>query len=389
MVSTHCHVIVIGAGIGGLTAALSLQRHGFKVSVYEQASELREFGAGLMVTPNAMHALKFLGVAEVIAATSNVSNEQLMRHFQSGKIIHRRPAGDYYNSKYGAGHFQVHRADLHNALNAAVLANDPDCVHLAHAFSGLVQSESGVTAHFVNGTAVEGDALIGCDGCRSAVRDTVHGSAPASYTGQVAFRALIPCENELEHLSAQGACMYIGPNRIFLHYPLRKNTLMNVVAISRQPRWEQEGWAITAKVGELLELYQDFHPSVLEMIGAIQPETLFKWGLRDRDPLEQWTLGRVSTLGDAAHPTSPFLGQGAVMAIEDGMVLGRCFAQATSPEDALLRYERARKHRANTVQIQSRERADALQSSNLQHLGPGRSADDLGLFGYDPTSVPI
>jgi len=155
------------------------------------------------------------------------------------------------------------------------------------------------------------------------------------------------------------------------------------------PRWEQEGWAITAKVGELLELYQDFHPSVLEMIGAIQPETLFKWGLRDRDPLEQWTRGRVSTLGDAAHPTSPFLGQGAVMAIEDGMVLGRCFAQATSPEDALLRYERARKHRANTVQIQSRERADALQSSNLQHLGPGRSADDLGLFGYDPTSVPI
>jgi salicylate hydroxylase len=180
MVLTHCHVIVIGAGIGGLTAALSLQRHGFKVSVYEQASELREFGAGLMVTPNAMHALKFLGVAEVIAVTSNVSNEQLMRHFQSGKIIHRRPAGDYYNSKYGVGHFQVHRADLHNALNAAVLANDPDCVHLAHAFSGLVQSESGVTAHFVNGTAVEGDALIGCDGCRSAVRDTVHGSAPAS-----------------------------------------------------------------------------------------------------------------------------------------------------------------------------------------------------------------
>ena len=122
--------------------------------IYEQASELREFGAGLMGTPNAMHALEFLGVGEVIAATSNVSNEQLIRHFQSGKIIHRRPAGDYYKSKYGAGHFQVHRADLHNALKAAVLANDPDCVHLAHAFNGLVQSESGVTAHFVNGTVV-------------------------------------------------------------------------------------------------------------------------------------------------------------------------------------------------------------------------------------------
>ena len=141
------HIIVIGAGIGGLTAALSLQRHGFKVSVYEQASELREFGAGLMVTPNAMHALEFLGVGKVIAATSNVSNEQLIKHFQSGKIIHRRPAGDYYKSKYGAGHFQVHRADLHNALKAAVLANDPDCVHLAHAFSGLVRLPVWVLCH--------------------------------------------------------------------------------------------------------------------------------------------------------------------------------------------------------------------------------------------------
>jgi 2-polyprenyl-6-methoxyphenol hydroxylase-like FAD-dependent oxidoreductase len=139
MALTHCHVIVIGAGIGGLTAALSLQRYGFKVSVYEQASELREFGAGLPVTPNAVHALEFLGVGEEIAATSNVSNELLIRHFQSGKIIHRRPDGHYYKSKYGAGHFQVHRADLHNALKAAVLASDPDCVHLAHVFSSLVQ----------------------------------------------------------------------------------------------------------------------------------------------------------------------------------------------------------------------------------------------------------
>jgi 2-polyprenyl-6-methoxyphenol hydroxylase-like FAD-dependent oxidoreductase len=145
---THCHVIVIGAGIGGLTAALSLQRYGFKVSVYEQASELREFGAGILVTPNAMHALEFLGVGEVIAATSNVSNEPLMRHFQSGKIIHRRPDGHYYMSKYGAGHFQVHRADLHNALKAAVLANDSDCVHLAHTFNRLLLEMKGI-AHSV------------------------------------------------------------------------------------------------------------------------------------------------------------------------------------------------------------------------------------------------
>jgi salicylate hydroxylase len=180
MVLTHRHVIVIGAGIGGLTAALALQRYGFKVSVYEQASELKEFGAGLLVTPNAMHALQFLGVGEEIAAVSNASNELLIKHFQSGKIIHRRPGGEYYKSKYGAGHFQVHRADLHNALKAAVVANDPDCVHLGHTFSSLLQSESGVTAHFANGMVAEGDALIGCDGShqRFVTRCTVRRPRP-------------------------------------------------------------------------------------------------------------------------------------------------------------------------------------------------------------------
>lgn len=386
---THGYFIVIGAGIGGLTAALSLQRHGFRVSVYEQASELGEFGAGLLVTPNAMHALEFLGVGETIAAASNVSDELLIKHFQTGEIIHRRPGGEYYKSKYGAGHFQVHRADLHRALSKAVLANDSECVHLAHTFNSLLQDDRCVTARFVNGTAADGDALIGCDGCRSAVRDTVYGSTPASYTGQVAFRALIPIENQSEHLGTQGACMYIGPGRVFLHYPLRKGSIMNVVALSRQPQWQQEGWTIPADVSELRGLYQDFHPLVLDMIGAIPRAALFKWGLRDRDPLQQWTLRRVAMLGDAAHPISPFLGQGAVMAIEDGLVLGRCFATARSVEEALQRYEAARKRRANAVQIHSRDRAKSLQSEDLAHLGPGQNADDLGLFGYNPTTIPV
>jgi salicylate hydroxylase len=175
---------------------------------------------------------------------------------------------------------------------------------------------------------------------------------------------------------------------MFLHYPLRKGSLMNIVAIARWPRWEAEGWAIRAEVSELLELYGDFHPQVLGMIDSIEPDALFKWGLRDRDPLPQWTIGRVSTLGDAAHPMSPFLGQGAVMAIEDGMVLGRCFADACAPEDALATYEGARKQRANGVQLQSREQASALQGS-LADFHPGRLAEDRDLFDYNPVTVPL
>ena len=177
--------------------------------------------------------------------------------------------------------------------------------------------------------------------------------------------------------------MYIGPNRKFLHYPLRKNMLMNVVAISRQPLWEQEGWAISANVGELLELHQDFHPLVLGMIGAISLRRCSSGGCVTGI---RWNNGRQGVCLRSVTQRSllrPFW----VRARSWQSRIGRCFAQATSFEDALLRYERARKHRANAVQIQSRERANALQSSNLEHLGPGRSADDLGLFGYDPTTV--
>ena len=164
---TGCHVIIIGAGIGGLAAALSLHRHGMRVSVYEQAPELREFGAGLMVTPNAMHALDFLGVGDVIAARSNVSAGLLIKHYRTGEVLEHRSHGDAYRLKYGAGNFQVHRADLHNALSAAVLANDAGCIHLAHAFTDLSQDDSGVVARFTNGVVASADALIGCDGGRS------------------------------------------------------------------------------------------------------------------------------------------------------------------------------------------------------------------------------
>jgi salicylate hydroxylase len=385
---THCHVIIIGAGIGGLTAALSLQRHGCRVSIYEQARKLKEFGAGLLVTPNAMRALDHLGVGQRVVETSSTSRELLVKHYKTGTILQRGPGSDEYQSRYGAGHFQVHRADLHDALRAAVLQNDASCIHLDHTFSELSQDTSRVDARFVKGAVASGDALIGCDGSRSRVRDRLHGSKPVSYTGQTAFRALIAMAKLPAALRSQSRCLYIGPRRMLLHYPLRKNNLLNLVAIAQQSQWYEEGWTIPAEVAELEHLYSDFHPDVLQLIESIEATTLFKWGLRDRDPSPQWTLGRASLLGDAAHPMSPFLGQGAVMAIEDGMVLGRCFAATNSPEQALQLYESTRKLRANAIQLHSRQRAKALQADDPQRLEPG-SAEDIGLFEYDPASVSL
>jgi salicylate hydroxylase len=385
----QCHVIIIGAGIGGLTAALSLQCHGFKVTIYEQAASLGETGAGLVLTPNAMHVLNYLGVGEAIANSSNVSAELEVRHYGTGEILLRRPSGEACRAKYGAGHFQVHRADLHCALSAAVLANDPECIHLGRTFTDLTQNESSVTVCFSDGTVVSGDVLIGCDGGRSIVRDKTYGTAPAPYAGQVSFRALVPTAKLPRELSADRRCFYIGPRRVFVNFSLRKNSVVNIVANVRQSRWEDEGWTIPAEISELRDLYADFHPNVLQLINAIEPGELFKWGLRVREPLAQWTLGRVSMLGDAAHPMLPFLGQGAVMAIEDGMVLGRCFANAASPQDALRLYERVRKERANAVHIHSRERARAMQGWDFGRVDPGRDAEDIGMFAYDPTIVPI
>jgi salicylate hydroxylase len=207
--------------------------------------------------------------------------------------------------------------------------------------------------------------------------------------GQTSFRALVTVANLPPELSKAPRCMYIGPARLFLHYLLRKGTVMNIVAHVRQARWEDEGWQIRAEIREFLDLYKDFHPDVLRMIQSIEPGSLFKWGLRDREPLAQWTIGRVSALGDAAHPMSPFLGLGAAMAIEDGMVLGRCFAKAGTSEDALVLYERARKQRANGVQLASREQAKFQQGSPGRESNPGISGEDRGLFDYNPVTVAI
>jgi salicylate hydroxylase len=182
---------------------------------------------------------------------------------------------------------------------------------------------------------------------------------------------------------------YIGPDRLFTRYFIRKRTVVNVVGLVRQPGWEQEGWTIPAEISDFLDLYKEFHPDVHTIIKAVPPHLLFKWALRDREPLASWISGRVTVLGDAAHPMLPFLGQGAAMAIEDGMVVGGCFGKAESVDEALTLYERARKERANGVQIQSRQQAAMYQGSAHENYHPGRNAEGRGLFSYNPATVPI
>jgi salicylate hydroxylase len=386
------HLLVVGAGIGGLSAALALQRHGFRVALYERASAPNELGAGVLMTSNAIHGLNFLGVSDQIIASSNRSRGHEYRHYHTGEVLQRRPAAEAYTASYGAGVYYVHRADLHGALLAAVLANDPDCLHCGHAFSDFSQNEEGVVARFANGACVPGDALIGADGGRSVVREALHGREPVAYMGQVAFRALVPSRRLPDGYDYRRS-MYLGPGRLLLSYPLRKNAFMNVIAIARQREWQEEGWTVHADLSELVKLYADFNDETCSLIKAIEAGTLFKWGLHHRPSLARWSSGRVTLLGDAAHPMSPFLGQGAALAIEDGVVLCRCVAEACDLPSALALYERVRKPRADAAQRHSLARADSLQGSFVDGFDAQRDAEDtrlLGaLFAYNPATSPL
>ena len=376
-------IVIIGAGIGGLTAALALQRRGFRPVVYERAPIAREIGAGVIIWPNARRALRDLEIDEALAAISSDVRTSYFCDYATGSILDVR-WGEQLVEKHGMGNLQVHRGDLHGLLLQAVLANSAEAVHPGHQFIRLAQDGDGITVEFANGARVPCDVVVGADGNASAVRSYLFpGEAPV-FTGQVSFRALIPWDVLPPAIAERKYAMYPGPQRMLLHYPLRGGRIMNLVANGRSASWEEEGWAIPATNEEFAAAYSDFAPEVVAMIHSIPAGSLFKWGLRDREPLATWTKGRVTMLGDAAHPMSPFLGQGACIAIEDGLVLGRAFELAGSIEEALARYEAARKIRGTNVQLWSRE-----QGRNLQASRKGQTAIERGLLDYDPATVPV
>jgi salicylate hydroxylase len=384
MTMTVKQIIIVGAGIGGLAAALALQRRGFRVVVYERAQEIREIGAGLIITSNARRALHNLGVDKALEAASSCAPVHHLCNYATG-AIEKAVQNEQILRQYGLATLQVHRADLHGLLMEAVRANDMGCLRSGHEFLGLEQDEGGVTVKFANGASDSADVLIGADGNASAVRTFLFPGEATKFNGQVAFRALIPDELVPESIRQLQMAMNPAPKRYLLFYPLRGGRIMNLIGCGQSDSWEAEGWSIPATNEEFANAYSDFAPQLVALIRNIPPGALFKWGLRDREPLKTWTAGCVTMLGDAAHPMTPFLGQGACMAIEDALLLGRAFAVSETAQEALRRYEAARKTRGTNVQLWSREEGLALQDPNRTR----RSALDRGLLAYDPVAVPV
>lgn len=341
MGSQSGRILIAGGGIGGMAAALSLLRRGFDVDVYEQAGALREVGAGVQISPNGNRALQALGAFEPLRALSCDADGKEIRLWNSGQTWKLFDLGEEAQARYGFPYLTVFRPDLLQVLVDEVQKLKPDALHLGSRVAGHVETGEKVALLLEDGTRMEGDALIGADGVHSRIRRSLWGDSTAQFSGLMAWRGVIPMERLPDHMKRPVATNWVGPGAHVVCYPLRGGALMNFVATVGRDDWQVESWSTQGTREECAADFAGWHPDIQTMIAAAP--SLFKWALMGRPPMAAWTRGRATLLGDACHPTLPFLAQGAVMAIEDAVVLGRSFEKhAGDSPAALAGYEAAR-----------------------------------------------
>jgi salicylate hydroxylase len=352
-------VAIIGGGIGGLTAASALSRAGIEVAVYEAAAELREIGAGVALHPNAMKVLRAIGVEDGLRAVAGRSQWQVMRNWKTGRVI-GRTSRQQQEASFGIPGATVHRADLLDVLAHALPAG---LVTLGKRCTQVRPDGDVAVARFADGSEIEADIIVGADGIHSPVRACLFGPDAPRFTGKICYRSIVPTgavrdvrpsPDAAQWPRAEGA-QWLGPHGTIVLYPLRGEELINVVCHYDDASYRHESWIAECSREEVLERYAGWHESLLRLFAAAG--TWYKWALYDRDPIPRWTRGRVTVLGDAAHPMLPYLGQGACQAIEDGAVLATALtAEAADPVTGLVRYERTRRPRASRVVLAARER---------------------------------
>jgi len=351
-------VLIAGAGIGGLTAALALRQAGVDAHCYEQASVLREVGAGLLLGPNAVRVLRRLGLDEALRPVVTVPQSLDSRDWKDGSLLSRMPFGDAAVARWGASAYNVHRADLHDVLRAA-LGDE----HLTLGARCISVEEHGteVTITFADGRHATGDVLIGADGIHSVVREYVAGPDRPVWARQIAWRGLTPGDVAREAGLELRQHSFWGPRTQFVAYYVSAGRLMNWVGVTQSDDdWQEESWSARGAREEALAQFEGWHHHVRALIAGT--ESIFKWAVFDRPPLETWTRGRVTLLGDAAHPMMPFLGQGAAQSIEDGLVLARSLVlHRGDPVRGIAAYVGQRQERTAAVQIASRNQGRLVQ----------------------------
>ncbi|MEU6350757.1 FAD-dependent monooxygenase [Streptomyces sp. NPDC047072] len=388
--------IVVGAGIGGLAAAVSLRRAGHEVTLVEQTPRFTELGAGIQLAPNATRELRRLGLLDTVAAQSAYPSHISFRSWSDGLEICRYELGREAEDTFGAPYLQVHRADLQQALAAAV---PPASVRLDTVVVGVDQDAKSACVVTGDGEVLDADLVVAADGIRSAVRQWLFGKDAAVFSHTAAFRALLPAA-EVADLDLPDTGIWLGPGRHFVHYWVRRRELLNVVAVATADESAaQESWTARAEPGEQLREFEGWSPTVLDVLE--RAGQVFRYGIYTRTPLARWNTGRITLLGDSAHAMVPFQAQGAAQAILDAAVLGDCLADAapTDVPEALERYVHRRLTTATGMQARSTRagaefhlpdgpEAEARNSRMAAHAAEHRFLPVATEWAVDPLNEP-
>jgi salicylate hydroxylase len=377
-------IVIVGAGIGGLAAARALRQRGFEVAIFERAEKLEEVGAGLQIGPNGVRVLRALGLGEKLRCNAFEPTNMVSLKWDDASLRFREPMRGFYLEKFGVPYMTAHRADIHNMLRDAVadvpLRLSAHCVG-ADTVNGIA------VARFSDGTQAEADVVIAADGIRSTIRSQIFGADAPRFTGMMAWRCMVPMDCVPTRVGPAGNVAlargeyvgWIGPNGHVITYPIGgEGDTLNIFGGHYTQEWVEESWSAPSSRDELIAAKAGWNEALLGMFRHV--EQVFKWGIYDRDPLPQWTCGRVTLLGDAAHPTMPTLAQGANMAVEDGYVPSRALAQHDRVDAALAAYVAARQPRTARVTLQSRQ-----QFANNRKVPPPPFLDRSWIFSFDVT----
>jgi salicylate hydroxylase len=385
-------VAVVGAGLGGLAAAIALRRQGFEVRIYEQAAELAEFGAGINISPNSVKFFRAVGLADKLHAAGSEPVGLCWRDWGTGEIRYSLPFLDF-EKRYGATYYVVHRSDLHRLLSEAV---PQACFELGKRCTAAESRNGSAGLTFADGSSAEADVVVGCDGIRSAVRASVFGGEGPRYVGTMCWRALAPADALPKGHHDRHVNQWSGEGGFVISYFIRQGKFVNFVAVRQQPGWTEPSWSVPSSVEEMLAAFPHAGEKLRGMMA--QATSCSKWGQFTGEHAPRWTERRVTLLGDSAHAMLATFGQGANMAFEDAYVLAEWLhASADDPEAALQGYEAARKPRATRVQQLSRTEVGFKKlHSNWDRLrreyafmtrhGSTTSGVYHWIFGYDPVA---
>ena len=384
-------ILIVGAGIGGLVSALCLNKKGYEVEIYEQSEVLSELGAGVQLSPNATRVLDYLELTDDLKPHIFEPRSFQFLNYKTEKIISKRELGLKIQDDFGFPTFDVHRADLQKVLLNKV---EEEGIKILTNMKVIdVGNEENKAYIKINEEKIKADIVIGADGIHSVVREKIFEKKESSFTGNVAWRMLIPVDSLPRDLILPDTTVWLGPKKHFVSYHVSGGKNLNCVCLVEQDGWTNESWSERGNIEDLREVYNGWNQTIETLLKIANPNTLYRWALHDRPPMKQWSKGRIILLGDAAHPMLPFLAQGAAMAIEDGAVLADCISSYEDKEKSLKYFEQIRKPRTSFVQLAARRNAKILHLSGLaaffRNIIMGYAGNKIfnKLYSYDALSA--